>query len=344
MAFKVVVDTDMGVDDAAALGWLSEQRRRPTEIVGVAAVWGNTSAEHAAINAAALLHALGRGDVPIAMGASAPLVGGATRVGALAHGRDGLWGARPALPALPAFESDITRFYRAVGARHPGATLIATGPLTNLARVVAEDREALEAFASIVVLGGARHHGTMTPVSETNFWHDPEAADRVLMAGLPITLVTRDAHRAFALSSESVERVCSGSSLLAKQLARPLGAYATAQRRFGEGVHLGDVVAAILAVEPAYATQSIDALVRVVPSTAPFARGQSVMAVTPTEKLTMVDGGAAIGALVERLVDMPEQDVRPALGAILARARDNARVVLEVDVEAIREAFLEVLT
>jgi purine nucleosidase len=340
---RIVIDTDLGVDDAAAVAWLASASAPRVEIVGVSTSWGNTSVEHASANAAALLRLLGLEHVRVAAGARGPIVGTASRVGALVHGVDGLWGKATGGDARGAgHDDDLLGLYASVAREHPGATLLAIGPLTNLARLVVEAPDTLRAFASIVILGGALAAGSMTPVAETNFWHDPEAAEIVLGAGLPITLVTRDAHRAFSLGPGELARLAGGTAA-ARFLAEPVARYAAVSARFGEASSLPDVVAAMVAADPSIATRAAPALVRVVSRAGGLARGQSIFGFSPIEKLTMIEGGAALQRLVEELLAAPSVDPRGRIADLLALERDNARVVLDVDGARVRAAFLAAL-
>lgn len=339
----MVVDTDMGVDDAAAVAWLLAQQEHPVEIVGVSAVWGNTSVEDAAGNVVALLDALGAGHVPVVVGESAPLAGALpSRIGAIAHGPDGMWGCGKAARGA-AKNRDLVGFYRTVVTTNPGATLLALGPLSNLARVLEDAPEVLRGFGAIVVLGGAKHEGSMTPVTETNFWHDPEAAERVLSARLPITMITRDAHRSFALGRAELDAFVDAKGRAARFLSRAALTYAKVTEGFGEGTGYPDVVAAMYAVDPSIATRVASALVKVVTGPAGLARGQSIIGTTTNERLTMVESGAALQGLVERMLGGERLDVPSAIQAILAREPDNAKVVLEIAADRVRSSFMHTL-
>jgi inosine-uridine nucleoside N-ribohydrolase len=334
---RIVVDTDLGVDDGAAIAWLLTQKRHEVDLAGVCATWGNTTAAHAAANAIALLRAAGADEVPVGVGAEAPT---RSRVGALAHGEDGLWG-RAAGTDIERATSDVVGFYRNLAA--PRTILLALGPLTNLARVVREDVAVLRRFARIVILGGAKHGGTMTPVSETNFWHDPEAAETVLAARLPITLVTRDAHRICELSAEDITRVAEADAEVMRFLAEPMARYAAVTRSFGEPVTFPDIVAAVVALEPSVATLAKPALVRVIAGRDALTRGQSIIGLSINERLTMIEGGAALQLLIDASLGDPAFDVGRALGRVIARDPDNATVVLEIDAAGVRALFVEAL-
>jgi inosine-uridine nucleoside N-ribohydrolase len=334
---RIVVDTDLGVDDGAAIAWLVSQKRHEVELAGVCATWGNTSAAHAAANAIALLRAAGSDEVPVGVGVDAPT---RSRVGALAHGQDGLWGSAAGTDIGRATR-DVVGFYRDLAA--PGAILLALGPLTNLARIVRDDVEVLRRFERIVILGGAKHGGTMTPVSETNFWHDPEAAETVLAARLPITLVTRDAHRACELRAEDIARLVKADAEVMRFLAEPMARYAAVTRSFGEPVTFPDIVAAMVALEPSVVTLAKPALVRVIDGHDGLTRGQSIIGLSINERLTMIERGAALKLLIDASLDDPALDVRRAIGSVVAREPDNATVVLEVDAARIRTLFVEAL-
>jgi purine nucleosidase len=127
---RIVIDTDMGVDDAAATAWLVTERDHEVDVAGVAAVWGNTTVDHATVNVVSLLDALGREQVPVVRGAEAPLEGSPSRVGALVHGDDGMWGRAAGRDARRAGREPLA-FYRDVADEE--TTLLALGPLTNLA-------------------------------------------------------------------------------------------------------------------------------------------------------------------------------------------------------------------
>jgi inosine-uridine nucleoside N-ribohydrolase len=341
LAQRIVVDTDMGVDDALAVAWLLSQRECEVELIGVSAVWGNASVECAAANVRGVLGVLGRSDTPVVVGAAAPLHRKRSRIGCIVHGPDGLWGCAARTDTLQVTR-DLMGFYKSVPA--DGAILLATGPLTNLAEVVRGDVTVLRRFERIVVLGGAKHEGAMTPVSETNFWHDPEAADIVLSARLPITLVTRDAHKAFVLTDGDIDALSTSQVACARFVAEPARRYARVTRRFGEALNFPDVVAAVVTVDPTVATDARPALVRVVSGRHPLTRGQSIIGITPNERLTMVDGGAAVEALIEQMVSAPDHDLRSAIVAALAREPENALVVLAVDAARIRASFMRAMT
>ena len=189
-AAKLLIDTDPGVDDAVALSWLFTQRSSRSEFLGVVTVAGNTTVQNATNNAVLVLKQLGRQDVPVVMGAAAPLVQPLTKTSWFVHGPDGLWFLGWQNPQdLSGVRTGAPSFYCETVAANPGVRVLALGPLTNIAQAVQQCPDTMKTIGQLVILGGAKFGGNKTVVAEFNFWQDPEAASAVLSAGLPITLV-----------------------------------------------------------------------------------------------------------------------------------------------------------
>jgi purine nucleosidase len=189
---RIILDTDPGVDDALAIMYLAAQE--DAEIVAVGSVHGNVPSPLAAANALRVLELVGL-DVPVAVGAARPLAQ-PLQTAEFVHGADGLGGhAGPAPRGVPVPTSAAEQMVRLARA-HPGElTLLALGPLTNVALAVLLEPDLPTLLRSVVVMGGAvTVPGNITPYADANFYHDPEAADLVLGAGFPdLTLVALDA-------------------------------------------------------------------------------------------------------------------------------------------------------
>jgi inosine-uridine nucleoside N-ribohydrolase len=181
---RIVLDCDPGHDDAIAL--LLALASPELELVGVTTVAGNQTLEKTTANALRVLEHVGRDDVPVAAGADRPLVR-EPFVAAHVHGETGLDG--PDLP--PPAGSPVAGHAVDFLAEHaPGQTLVAVGPLTNVALYLALHPDA--APARIVLMGGAIAEGNVTPAAEFNIWADPEAAQRVFASGIDLTMVGLD--------------------------------------------------------------------------------------------------------------------------------------------------------
>ena len=192
----VVIDTDPGIDDALALlfAWNSPE----IQVEVITTVAGNVTIEAASTNLLRLL-ALRR-PVPrpvVAAGAPGPLARALTTATRY-HGEDGLgdlpdW---PEVEPLPGSPGAVEVILDAARRHERDLTIIALGPLTNLALALKEDAGALGRVGRIVAMGGAIDvPGNVTPTAEFNMFVDPEAAHRVLAAGLPLEVVPLDATR-----------------------------------------------------------------------------------------------------------------------------------------------------
>jgi inosine-uridine nucleoside N-ribohydrolase len=185
---RLVLDCDPGHDDAIAL--LLALASREAELLGVTTVHGNQTLDKTTDNALRVLELVGRTDVPVARGAERPLVR-ELHVAAHVHGESGLDG--PELP--PATTAPVEQAAVDFLLEHVvgDAVLVAVGPLTNVALALDEGLRP----ERIVLMGGAIAEGNMTPAAEFNIWADPEAAQRVFHADVPVTMVGLDVtHRA----------------------------------------------------------------------------------------------------------------------------------------------------
>lgn len=338
---ELVIDTDAGVDDAAAIAWLLSQTRYPVDLLGFGTVAGNTSVENAANNVLTILDALEQPDIPVAIGAAAPLSEPLSRTGSLLHGSDGLWGAQNPHD-LSSLSRDVPSFYRDLAQANPGATLLSLGPLTNLAQAWQQYPDAISSFNQIIALGGARNGGTRTPVAEFNIWQDPDAVDQLLEAGLPITLVPLDAFEEFTLSESALQTLQYQGSEVAELIAEPLQLYATAQTASSAttDVLIPDVAAAMYALDSSLGTAQ-SAFVRVVTSS--LARGETIIGLTLTERVSMIASDAELSRLADQVFSDPTFNLVAALGEIVAREPDNARLVTDIEEQRMRELFLSTL-
>jgi inosine-uridine nucleoside N-ribohydrolase len=194
----ILVDCDPGHDDAIAL--LLALASSEVELLGVTTVAGNQTLEKTTANAIRVLEFVGRGDVPVAAGSERPLVR-EPFVAAYVHGDSGLDG--PALPPPQAkpTEQDAVDF---LAERVDGATLVATGPLTNVAKLLIMRSERPD---RVVLMGGSIAEGNVTPAAEFNIWADPEAAEAVFRSGLDVTMIGLDVTHKALLTPPYAERL-----------------------------------------------------------------------------------------------------------------------------------------
>ncbi len=232
MRHPILFDTDPGVDDAQAIA--IALRHPELELLGLTTTYGNVDVSVATRNALLLAQLAGREDVPVAQGAAAPLVKTRHPPPAHIHGANGL-GDIP----LPEVEgkadprSAAQLIVDTVNARPGEVTLVAVGPLGNLAAALQLDPGITARVKGVVIMGGSiGEGGNVTPVAEANMFNDPHAASRVLTAGWPLTLVGLDATHRCVLTAEHMARISAGQGDLGRVLAGSYAFYRDFYREF----------------------------------------------------------------------------------------------------------------
>jgi inosine-uridine nucleoside N-ribohydrolase len=200
----VLIDCDPGHDDAMAL--LLALASPELEPLGVSTVHGNQTLERTTANALRVLEFAGS-DLAVAAGADRPLLR-EPAVAAEGHGETGLDG--PDLPppaSAPVADHAVDFLAERLRASASPVTLVPTGPLTNVALLLATHPEAAERIERIVLMGGAIAEGNVTPAAEFNIWVDPEAAARVFASGLDVTMIGLDVTHRALMTAEHAERL-----------------------------------------------------------------------------------------------------------------------------------------
>ncbi len=187
---------DGGIDDALALilALLSPE----LEVAGITAVSGNVPVQQATLNALRVVELLGRFDVWVARGLANPLIRDPIRATRY-HGRDGLGDSKLPLPKTKPHEKSALDLLseEISSARSRGLSIIATGPLTNVAALFTSNPDAAGKIEELVIMGGAYGlteygFGNETPVAEFNIYSDPEAAKIVFESGTVLKAVGLD--------------------------------------------------------------------------------------------------------------------------------------------------------
>jgi inosine-uridine nucleoside N-ribohydrolase len=203
MRKKIILDCDPGHDDAIAI--LLAGNHPEIELLAVTTVAGNQSVDKTTKNALKVCSIANLHAVPVARGAERPLVRVSKHAGDI-HGESGLDGPQMPEPdkepvAQHAVDMIIDMLLRSDG----DITLVATGPLTNLATAMRLRPDIIPKIQAISLMGGAIGVGNVTPAAEFNIHFDPEAAAIVLNCGRPITMVPLEVtHK--ALATEDVLR------------------------------------------------------------------------------------------------------------------------------------------
>lgn len=201
---RIILDTDPGIDDALAL--FLALASPEVELEAVTTVSGNVDVEQTTRNALTLLTLAGRTDIPVARGSSQPLVRQPI-VADHVHGSNGLGDVLlPTSEIGPVAQHAADLIIEKV-LENPGTiSLVAIGPLTNLALAVRREPRIAQLVREVVIMGGAlRTPGNVTPAAEFNIYVDPHAAHIVLHAGWPIRLVSLDATHQVSMQRAEIE-------------------------------------------------------------------------------------------------------------------------------------------
>jgi inosine-uridine nucleoside N-ribohydrolase len=281
-------------------------------VEGLTVVQGNVPVDHGYANAVHLLELLGRRDVPVCSGIDRPLDPGRDAQLAWLAQRGTLERLVPARTP-PAGDPHAVDFLIQTVRENPDEiTLVAIGPLSNVAAALEREPGLARNIPRLVMMAGAANvPGNITPAAEFNVWADPEAASRVFESGVPITMVGLDVCEQTHLQQETVDRLASAPSELARFVAQAVQPWIDLRRGvFGASdLHLYDSLAVAAAFQPE------------------LVRSEPAFVAVETE------GTHTAGATVAYL--------NPILRAVWARREPNADVALTVESEAFEALFAE---
>jgi inosine-uridine nucleoside N-ribohydrolase len=292
MPRKVILDCDPGLDDAVAI--LLALASPQLDLLAITTVAGNVGLDRTTLNARRVCSAAGRA-APVVAGCDRPLLRELVEAGEI-HGASGLgdleW-PEPAVPVQPGHAADLIA--GRVMADPGEVTLVATGPLTNLALALRREPGIAKAVREVELMGGSFTRGNQTPAAEFNIYVDPEAASVVFEAGWPLTMVGLDLTHQAAVTPPVIDRIAAVGSPLAGvvvQMLRFLGRTTGA----ADGPPLHDPCAVARVIDPAL-VGSRDAFVAV------ETRGRW------TRGMTVVDFAGRLGhppnAAVATTLDLP---------------------------------------
>ena len=219
-ALPIIIDCDPGHDDAIAL--ILALASPKLNVMAVTTSAGNQTPDKTLRNALRILTLLGRHDIPVAGGAPKPLLRELI-IADNVHGESGLDG--PALPEpgfAPQALTAVELMAKTLRASTEPVTLVPTGPLTNIALLLSAHPELKAKIARIVLMGGSAGPGNWTPAAEFNIYVDPEAAEMVFSAGVPITMCGLDVTHAAQVMDEDIERIRAITNPIARTVAELL--------------------------------------------------------------------------------------------------------------------------
>ncbi|KAJ3708727.1 hypothetical protein LUZ61_012432 [Rhynchospora tenuis] len=262
---KVIIDTDPGIDDAMAI--FVALNSPEIEVIGLTTIFGNVYTTLATRNALHLLEVAGRCDVPVAEGSHVTLMKTTKlRIASFVHGADGLGNQNFSPPNGQPIGQSAASFLVEQANLYPGeVTVVALGPLTNLALAIEEDPDFPKKVGQIVILGGAFWvNGNVNPATEANIFGDPEAADVVFTSGADILAIGINITHQVILTDADLEKIEKSNSKFAQYLCKILGLYFSYHREAYHinGVYLHDPTTVIAAINPSLLTYT-EGVVRV---------------------------------------------------------------------------------
>ena len=275
---QMILDVDTGIDDALAL--LVAVRHPAVNLRAVTCVAGNASLEQVVRSTLTVLDAAGAEDIPVAAGASRPLLAEANHA-AHVHGADGLGdlGLRESARTIAPMHA-VEFLRREIRASPTPVTLVPLAPMTNIALLVRMYPEVLTNVERIVFMGGSASVGNATAVAEFNTWHDPEAAEIVLTSGVPITMYGLDVFYSVTIAPDDISRLIAasepGTNLAGRLLRHIVSVKGSEVRVAGDGHgDIGDAGAVCAAIDPD-GLSTVNLPVRVSLGD-PLTRGQTVV-------------------------------------------------------------------
>jgi purine nucleosidase len=322
---RIILDTDPGVDDAIAI--FLALRSPELHIEAVTPVCGNVPLSLTLPNALRLVEIAGRTDIPVAAGAATPLVRRLVTA-KYAHGNNGLGGVDFPEPRLKPVSETATELIRRIVRANPGEiSIVAIGPLTNVATVLKSDPTIAPLIKSIVIMGGSLSGGNITPAAEFNFYVDPEAARIVFDSGIPLTMVGLDVTRKVIIREEQVRALEAAQTPVSQAAGKILRANLDRLNKAGNanGFAMHDPLTVAQLVDPSVVTLK-DFFVEI-ETTGELTAGQSLgYAHGPVRRSPPLETG-------QPAADSPEPEFKP-----------NAKVAVEVDPDKFFRLLLARLT
>lgn len=234
-------------------------RKKKKKCFGFTTIYGNVYTTLATRNALHLLEVAGRTDIPVAEGSHVTLTKGTKlRIADFVHGADGLGNQNFPPPNGKPIEESAASFLVNQAKANPGKiTVVALGPLTNIALAIQMDPEFAKNIGQIVLLGGSfAVNGNVNPAAEANIFGDPDAADVVFTSGADILAVGINVTHQVVLSGSDREKLASSKGKFAQYLTQILEVYFSYHHDAynTKGVYLHDPTTLLAAVDPSLVT------------------------------------------------------------------------------------------
>ena len=320
MKRKVYLDVDTGVDDSLAL--LLAISAPDIDVEGITCVAGNVPIDTVVRNTLDVISFGGRSDIPVARGMQTPLLEQMVNASQI-HGENGLGDIKLPISQSEIVDEHAVEFLRKeITSSADRVTIFALGPLTNIATLIRKHPEVSLNIEEIVVMGGAVGAGNVTPTSEFNIRQDPEAADIVFSADIPVLLYTWDVFVRVAFDRFEIEslaksdnhRVSLSGRLLLSMLDRFGDLDNAHNAKLGNQTSIGDAGAVACVLNPdAIVVKELPIAVEL---NGKYTRGQTVIDQRPPEMAALEEGGLEI-------------DIQ-----------NTVRVVVDLDVDSMKQTFV----
>ncbi|KAK1371237.1 putative uridine nucleosidase 2 [Heracleum sosnowskyi] len=254
---KMIIDTDPGIDDAMAI--FVALNSPEVDVIGLTTIYGNVYTTLATRNALHLLEVAGRTDIPVAEGSHVTITQGTKlRIADFVHGTDGLGNQNFPPPKGKPIKQSAAEFLVEQANLYPGeVSVVALGPLTNIALAIQLDSNFTKNVGEIVILGGAFSvNGNVNPAAEANIFGDPDAADIVFTSGANILAVGINVTHQVVMTDADRVTLSKASGKFAEYLCKILEVYFSYHREAycTKGVYLHDPTALLAAVHPSLLT------------------------------------------------------------------------------------------
>lgn len=317
---KIIIDCDPGHDDAFAIMLAV----RHLEVLGVTTVGGNSPLEKTSLNALKILEALGREDIPVHAGHACPLIVPLVTA-PMFHGESGLDGPVLPQPRRALAQGHAVDFLIDTIMATPDLSLVATGPLTNVAAALGREPRIASRLREIALMGGSATYGNWTPTAEFNIFVDPEAAWKVFESGVPIKMCGLNLTQQACITPREFTRIAAVPTRTGKLAAELLTFFmASSIKAAGiKGCDIHDALAVAWLIRPGLITSA--PMHVAVELKGEYTRG---MTVCDYRHLRSDKPG----------VDLARSGLYPPRGQ-----RPNAEVGLELDFEGFMDLLLETL-
>ena len=218
MTKRIILDTDPGIDDSLAI--LLALASPEISLEGLSVVHGNSSTQQGTINALSVLELAKASHIPVYQGCDLPLVQ-PSLLAPETHGEQGIGYAKLSAPlGQPKIQKGSDYLIDKIMSSPGEITLVAIGPLTNIALAIRQEPRIVENVKEVFIMGGAiRHEGNTTPLAEFNTYVDPHAAQIVFHSGMPITLTPLDVTYECVFLKDDLNRLLKIDSPITKFIA-----------------------------------------------------------------------------------------------------------------------------